>query len=546
MTRRIFRSIVSVALLVLLACAALLLFVLYSYFGTVQAEQLQAELSFAAEGVETGGFNYLRALQSDRYRLTWVDAAGDVLFDSQGDAAQMENHAAREEIREAFQRGKGESTRFSDTLTEQTLYFAERLRDGSVLRISVSRKTTLSLLLALLAPLSAILFAAVLLSAALSAGISRRIVCPLEAINYERPLENDCYEELSPILVRMEQQRQQVHAQQAALEEQRREFAAITGRMREGLVLLNHRGEVLSINLAAERFFRTDADAVGRDFILVERSTELMDAIECAKREGDTELQLSRDGREYLLRVSGTAAEKQGIVLLLFDVTERVFAERNRREFTANVSHELKTPLQSIMGSAELLENGLVQAEDVPAFVGRIRREAGRLMSLIEDTIRLSQLDERTPLPVESVELRSLVSEELRLLRDAAAQKNISLELKGTEVHIQTVRQLLHEIVYNLCDNAIKYNVDGGSVTVTVGERFLSVRDSGIGIDAAQQTRIFERFYRVDKSHSRQIGGTGLGLSIVKHAVEYMNGVIEIKSEPGSGTEITVRFPEEN
>lgn len=544
MTKRIFSAILLVALAVLLACFVLFLGVLYNYFGSVQAEQLKTELSFAADGVEQNGLAYLQGLHAGSCRLTWVDAEGSVLFDSQTAPDQMENHAQRQEIQQALATGSGESARYSVTLTEQTLYYASRLDDGSVLRISVSRRTTLSLVLSMLQPLCMVLTVALVLSGILAARLSKKIVQPLEAINSEHPLESSTYEELTPILNRMEQQHTLIRTQQEELDERKREFYSIISKMNEGLVLLNEKGLILSINPAAEHFFRTDGNSAGKDFSAVEHSANITGAIETARQTGYAELQISRDGREYLLRASHAEESVSGIVLLIFDITERVFAERNRREFTANVSHELKTPLQAIMGSAELLENNLVKPEDIPTFVTRIRSEASRLVTLIEDIIRLSQLDEKTELPTEDVELLELVSNEAASLQSLADPRHITLEVRGEPVHILGVRQLLHEIVYNLCENAIKYNVDGGSVTVTVGKTFLRVKDTGIGIENAHQDRIFERFYRVDKSHSRQIGGTGLGLSIVKHAVEVMNGQIKLDSQPGVGTQITVSFPE--
>ncbi len=548
MTKRIFRSILLVALAVLVACFGLFLGVLYEYFGTIQTDQLRAALSITAVGTERGGLDYLNSLKTGDYRLTWVAADGSVLFDNQSDQSRMENHGQREEIQQAFSTGAGESSRYSSTLMEQTLYIANKLTDGTVLRISVSRMTTLSLVVSMLQPVCMVLAIALVLSGILASGLSRKIVRPLEAINFDRPLENDTYEELTPILTRMEQQHSLIRNQRKELQERKNEFYAVISKMNEGLVLLGNRDEILSINPAAEKFFSTGGDSTGKDFIVVERSTQITDAINTAKKDGYAELQISRKGREYLLRASRVEEAGGGIVLLVFDITERVFAERNRREFTANVSHELKTPLQTIMGSAELLENNLVKPEDVPAFVGRIRREAGRLVTLIDDIIRLSQLDEACAIPTEEVELLELVNNEIAALQSVAAPRKISLQVDGEPTRMQGVRQLLHEIIYNLCENAIKYNVDGGSVRVTVGTQeeraFVRVKDTGIGIAPEHQDRIFERFYRVDKSHSRQIGGTGLGLSIVKHAAEYMNGQITLNSRPGGGTEITVSFPQ--
>ena len=550
MTKKIFRWTLLVALAVMVACFALFLKVLYDYFGKIQAEQLKTQLAFASEGIESNGISFLEDLEFGDYRITWIAADGKVLYDNRVDPATMENHAQREEVRAAFATGQGRSVRYSETLMHQTLYAATQLTDGTVLRVSVSRLSIFSLALSMFQPLCLVLVFALVLSGVLASSVSKQVVRPLEAINYDKPLESDTYEELAPILTRMEQQHELIANQQKELQNRKNEFYAVISKMNEGLVLLNGKNEILSINPAAENFFGVQTDPSGKDFISVERSPQITQTIEEARSDGYSEIQLSRKGREYLLRASRVEESFGGIVLLVFDITERVFAERNRREFTANVSHELKTPLHAIMGSAELLENNLVKQEDIPVFVGRIRSEAKRLVSLIEDIIRLSQLDEQSELPTEEVELFELVFNELASLQALADARDITFLVHGERVQMQGVRQLLHEIVFNLCENAIKYNVEGGTVTITVsaepGCARMRFQDTGIGIAPEHQDRIFERFYRVDKSHSRQIGGTGLGLSIVKHAVEYMNGQIILKSAPGVGTDITVEFPTGN
>ncbi len=549
MTKKIFRSIFIVAMVVFLACLALIMGVLYSYYGSVQENQLAAELSFAAQGVEQNGLAYLTGLRGKDNRLTWVAADGKVLFDSQTDAKEMENHAEREEIKKALKNGTGESARYSSTLTEQTVYYAKRLSDGSVLRISISRFTMLALGISMLQPMCIILVVALVLSGALAHSLSKRIVKPLEAVNLDKPMENDTYEELVPILTRLEQQHRQIRYQREELRERKNEFLAVVSNMNEGLVLLGENKTILSINPAAAGFFGTDRDYIGKNFISLERNRAIGKMISSAEKSGRGELAISRGGREYQLSASRVenGGKISGVVILIFDITEKIFAERNRREFTANVSHELKTPLQSIMGSAELMQNGLVKPDDLPQFARRIRSEAARLVTLIEDIIRLSQLDEQPDFMIEEVDLSSLAREEINTLQLAADDKRVTLAFEGESVTVKGVRQLLHEVIYNLLDNAIKYNLDGGSVTVSVKAEneavCLTVADTGIGIPSEYQTRIFERFYRVDKSHSKQIGGTGLGLSIVKHAVQYMNGKIDLKSESGVGTTITVTLP---
>ena len=552
MTRKIFLSIMAAAAVVLLCSVLIIMGCLYDYFGGVQERQLEDELALAQTGVECSGKTYLKALEGESYRLTWIAPSGEVLFDSQADESSMENHAQREEVRQALETGEGQSSRYSSTLLEKTIYYAKKLTDGSILRISISRATAGVLVMGMLQPMLVVLAAALILALVLAKRISARIVAPLNRLDLEKPLENDTYEELSPLLTRINQQRRQIDAQMRTLQQKKDEFDQITASMNEGLVLMNEKGTVLSINPAARELFHAEPDCVGQDFLTVERSHEISCAIRRALEEGHAELRVERGGREYQLDISRIESEGTviGAVLLAFDVTEQAFAERNRREFTANVSHELKTPLQSIMGSAELIENGLVKQEDMPRFVGHIRTEAARLVTLIEDIIRLSQLDEGGELPFEPVDLKKLAEEASASLASAAAEKQVTIHVHGDDRQITTVRRLASEIIYNLCDNAVKYNREGGSVDVTIDGTahgaVVTVQDTGIGIPPEHQSRVFERFYRVDKSHSRQSGGTGLGLSIVKHAVQYLGGRIELESQPGKGTTMRVHFPDGN
>ena len=552
MTRKVFLSIMAAAAVVLLCSVLIIMGCLYDYFGGVQERQLEDELALAQTGVECSGKTYLKALEGESYRLTWIAPSGEVLFDSQADESSMENHAQREEVRQALETGEGQSSRYSSTLLEKTIYYAKKLADGSILRISISRATAGVLVMGMLQPMLVVLAAALILALVLAKRISARIVAPLNRLDLEKPLENDTYEELSPLLTRINQQRRQIDAQMRTLQQKKDEFDQITASMNEGLVLMNEKGTVLSINPAARALFHAERDCVGQDFLTVERSHEISCAIRRALEEGHAELRVERGGHEYQLDISRIESEGTviGAVLLAFDVTEQAFAERNRREFTANVSHELKTPLQSIMGSAELIENGLVKQEDMPRFVGHIRTEAARLVTLIEDIIRLSQLDEGGELPFEPVDLKKLAEEASASLASAAAEKQVTIRVHGDDRQITTVRRLASEIIYNLCDNAVKYNREGGSVDVTIDGTahgaVVTVQDTGIGIPPEHQSRVFERFYRVDKSHSRQSGGTGLGLSIVKHAVQYLGGRIELESQPGKGTTMRVHFPDGN
>ena len=549
MTKRIFRATLLVGVAVLIASLTLVMGALYSYFGRVQESQLRDELSLAVVGVEQNGTDYLRKLKSDQYRITWLRADGAVLYDTQADAESMENHAQRQEVQQALATGEGESSRYSDTLLQKTVYYAKRLPDGTVLRLSAVRVTAGVLVLNMLQPILLVLAAALILSGVLASRLARRITEPLNRLDLEHPLENETYEELAPLLRRMEHQRRQIDRQMDELRRRSEEFEQITGSMSEGLVLLDEAGVILSINPAARRLLDAAENCVGQDLLTVDRDVALSDALHQAAEQGHSEFRGQRNGREYQFDVTRIQSEGRtaGTVLLVFDVTERAFAERNRREFTANVSHELKTPLQGIIGSAELLENGLVKQEDVPRFIGHIRSEAQRLVTLIGDIIRLSQLDEGEPMPAEPVELLALAREAAESLQSAAAARNVTVTVEGEPVELTGVRRLLYEIVFNLCDNAIKYNTDGGRVQVTMTKEnetaAVTVRDTGIGIPPDQQDRVFERFYRVDKSHSKASGGTGLGLSIVKHAVQYHHGAIHLQSEVGKGTEIRVTFP---
>ena len=548
MTSRIFKSILSAAIVVLMASLIIITGVLYQYFGNVQEEQLKDELSLAASAVTQLGENYLEGLDSDRYRLTWVASDGTVLFDSHADAASMENHADREEIKEALISGTGSSTRQSSTLTEQTIYEATRLDDGSILRISVSRATALLLVFGMLQPLAVVLVIAIVLSAWLAHRMAKRVVEPLNTLNLDKPMENDVYEELSPLLHRIHAQHMEIEKQMQTLKHKQDEFDQITGNMKEALVLLDNAGRILSINPAARVLFNTGIACIGEDFLTVERKQNMRLALEEANIQGHSDFRDKKNGKEYQFDLSRIDSDEKnhGMVILAFDITEQVNAEKHRQEFTANVSHELKTPLQSIIGSAELMENGIVKEDDIPRFVGRIRKEAARLVTLIDDIIRLSQLDEGADMPREDVSLRVLSEEVCETLSDAAKIKNVSLEVTGDDGVITGVRRLLYEVVYNLCDNAIKYNNPGGSVKVTIaqkpGEVLFRVQDTGIGIPLEHQDKVFERFYRVDKSHSKQSGGTGLGLSIVKHAVQYHHGKITVESELNKGTSISVLF----
>ena len=545
MTGKIFRSIVLAAAVALFASAAVIMGALYEYFGAVEKQELSSQLALASAAVEDMGAAYLEKLPAGDFRLTWIGADGGVKYDSRRDADSLENHAQREEVAEALETGSGESTRYSTTLLQKTIYLARRLSDGTVLRISVSRQTVGVLALGMVQPVLAVLLCALVLSGFAAKRLSRRIVEPLNTLDLDHPLENDVYDELTPLLKRISSQRREIDAQMQTLSRRTEEFAQVTVSMREGLVLLDAKGCILSMNPAAAAIFGAQTPCAGTDFLTVERSHEMSAAIERAQSGGHSEMRMERAGREYQFDIS--RIEAGGTVILAFDVTEQEYAERSRREFTANVSHELKTPLQGIIGSAELIENGMVKPADLPRFAGHIHAEAARLVTLIDDIIRLSQLDEGGALPTEEVDVYTQAAEAVKSLQSAAAAKDVTLTLTGESTRIPGVQRLTYEIIFNLCDNAIKYNREGGRVDVSVAREgagaVVTVADTGIGIAPEHQQRIFERFYRVDKSHSKASGGTGLGLSIVKHAVQYLNGSIALKSEPGKGTTVSVSLP---
>lgn len=549
MKSKIFRSTFLVAVLVFLSCITIFMGVLHEYFGDIQEKQLQSELALARTAVEEEGISYLEKLKKGEERLTLIAPDGSVLYDSWAEASALENHGDREEIKEALGTGNGSSSRYSATFTEETIYYASMLSSGEVLRIAASRLTMLSLLLGMGRQLFIIIAIALILSGVLAFRIAKSISDPLNRLDLDSPLENDTYDEIAPLLTKIEQGRREIARKKEELEEKKEEFDAVTRNMDEGLVLMNRNHEIISINPAAQVYYDTDYRSVGRSFLTIDRSPKIGKLLDAAEKEGSAETIREHKGREYQIHAGRirSGSHFTGIALLIFDITEKAFAERNRKEFTANVSHELKSPLHSIMGRAELIEQGMVDKEDMPEFAGTIRKEAARLVSLIDDIIRLSELDEGAELPTEEIELKSCIAEEIEPLRAAAGKKNIAISIDGDEVHCTTSRRLLTEIIYNLCDNAVKYNKDGGSVTVTVSaegsQAVIKVSDTGIGIPAEHQSRIFERFYRVDKSHSRASGGTGLGMSIVKHAVHYLHGSISLKSTEGEGTTITVKIP---
>lgn len=550
MTKRIFRSIFTVAAVVLLASFVLITGVLYEYFSNKQMDQLNMQTHLAAQGVETSGESYFDDMDISGCRVTWIAADGTVLYDSQAEQTDMENHADREEVQQALKTGHGESMRYSTTLMERQLYSADRLSDGTVLRISDMQYTPLTLILGMIQPVIIIALLALLLSLYLASRMSKRIVKPLNEMSLDDAEKIDTYPELAPLTDKLRSQQNQLREQETELRRRRDEFDAATGSMTEGLVLLNEQRSVLSINKSATKILDISRYCIGKDILSLSSAPQLHEIVGKALGGEHCEAHITLGGVSYRFYASPVSSGDKvtGVVLLMLDTTEKEKAEQLRREFSANVSHELKTPLHTISGSAELLANGIVKPEDVPQFLSRIQSEAKRMTALIDDIIKLSHLDEGAEdMQREDVDLLAVARREANNLAKTAENAEVKLSVSGESAVINGIPQLLDAIVHNLCENAIKYNRPGGFVHVNVrhegAKALLTVEDNGIGIPLEQQERIFERFYRVDKSHSREVGGTGLGLSIVKHAAALHNAQISVSSVPGKGTTITIAFP---
>ncbi len=552
MTKRIFRSIFAVAMAVLVVGASMVFAALNSYFTQIQQEQLRVEVALASHALSNEGAGYFDNLDDTMdCRITWIAADGTVLFDNRSDSQDMENHLAREEVRQALEEGYGQSRRLSDTLLERYIYAAERLPDGSVLRLAISQGTLLNLLLARSGIIVVMVAVIVAMSLVLARRLARSVVRPLNELNLDAPLSNRDYEELRPLLRRIDSQQLQLRAQTTELKQKQKEFNTVTRSLSEGLVLLNSTGTILSINPAAARLLDVTPNCIGADFNVANRSEAIAALVEQALTGKKAEQTVSLAAGQYLAAASPVRSEGIvfGVVLLLFDVTQKHQAEQLRREFTANVSHELKTPLHAISGYAELMKSGMVPQGDMTRFYERIYGESQRLIRLVEDTLRLSRMEEG-PLDMQwrEIDLLEAAQTARRELAGAAELAQVQVHLAGERTVIRGIPQLVGAIFSNLLDNAIKYNVPGGQVQVTIANRedgaVVTVSDTGIGIPEEQQDRVFERFYRVDKSHSKEVGGTGLGLSIVKHAALILNAQLQLRSAPGKGTQITVKFPQ--
>ena len=551
MTKRIFSAICAMVILATVLTAGLVSALLYDRHLAEIKVTIRAETEYIASymsGRVVSEAELMHLATITPGRVTWIAPDGAVLFDSASRAETMENHADRREVLAALQSGLGEDTRHSATLDGMTsYYFARRMADGTVLRVAYSTRSLYGTLFSTWMTLTAVTLAVLLLSVLLSRRITRGIVEPINRLELSDPLACDSYEELYPLLSRIDSQNMQIKGQMDDLQRMQSEFSAIIQNMREGLVLLSNDGSILSINPSAARLLNIPHDdCVGKYLLNFERSEEMRTAVEQLAQKKSAEFILAKGGRSY--RLLANPVVTGGSLMLMMDVTEQLAAEQLRREFSANVSHELKTPLQSILGYAEIMKNGLAKPVDFPRFTERIYREAQRLIALVEDIIALSHLDEGEDMPTERVELLSVAREAADRLQQAAADTGVTLSVTGQPAEITGVRRLIAEMVYNLCDNAVKYNRRGGKATVTVehdkdGGILLAVADTGCGIPQAHQSRVFERFYRVDKSHSKETGGTGLGLSIVKHAAARHGAKITLQSKENTGTTVTVRFP---
>ena len=551
MTKKIFKSIMLVSVIVFILGLAFIMGILYRYFGNEIKDELRNEASYLVAGVEMQGEEYLENVSFKDSRVTYISQDGTVLFDSEADTVSMDNHSHREEVVEAAKQGTGEAYRVSNTLSEMTIYYALRLSDETILRVSTTQYSVLALIYQLIQPVLIILVLMIILSVIFAARISKKIVQPVNELDLEHPEENQAYEEVAPLLSKIHRQNRQIKEQLDTARQQQAEFSIITENMQEGLLVIDRYTMILSGNSSVWKLFQTK-EKTGESIYSLDRSEEFRKVVETVLegRHGDSILKLQGGHVRLIANPVYREGETVGAVLLLVDVTEQVERETLRREFSANVSHELKTPLTSISGFAEIIQDGFVKPEDIKVFAGRIYKEAQRLIQLVEDVIKISQLDEgEVPYQWQKEDLYNISKSVLDNLREVANRRNIQLYIEGERTILRTVRPIFEEALYNLCENAIKYNKENGNVSIVLTENKnevrITVKDTGIGIPAEDQSRVFERFYRVDKSHSKEIGGTGLGLSIVKHGVTFLGGSLELISEEGEGTEISMVFPKE-
>ena len=552
MTKRIFKSIILASVIVLLASGGLTMGVLYNHFGNQLEEELRTEAEFLSIAVENEGMGAFDSIPSEAERITYIDTDGTVLFDNRSNADDMENHLDREEIQEAMEDGSGMAVRESDTLSQRTLYYALRLADGTVLRVSSTQYSLPGLLGGMIQPLLIILILMLILAGFLASRLAKNIVNPLNRLDLDHPEENQTYEEVAPLLTKINRQQKSLQAEIADAKRQQEEFSIITDNMEEGFLVIDSHTEVLSYNSSALRLLGAREQDARQSVLALNRSESFQRTVE--KVLGGQHVISNQEFQGITCQVAANPVFQDGkvtgAVILILDVTEKMKGEQMRREFTANVSHELKTPLTSISGFAEIISDGFVKPEDTKKFAGRIFKEAQRLITLVNDVIKISQLDEgKLPYEKETIDLYEMAREILKRMEDHAKNEGVHLYLYGPHIKTNAVKSILDEILYNLCDNGIKYNKKGGSLTVTIGQDEerpqITVEDTGIGISEEDQKRIFERFYRVDKSHSKAIGGTGLGLSIVKHGTMFLGADMKVESTLGEGSRFILTLPED-
>lgn len=553
MTKKIFKSIMLVCAVVATVGLAFVLGILYRYFGNQITTELAKEAAYLSQGVEEQGVSFLEKLKEQDSRITYIDSDGTVLFDNKADVSSMDNHSDREEFKKAQEYGSGSTVRTSHTLAEKTIYYALRLPDRTVLRISNTQYSVLALVGEMILPFCWLLFFILILSGIFASRLSKSIVEPVNQLDLEHPEDNQIYEELSPLLGRIHKQNLEIQNQLDMAKQQQDEFTIITENMQEGLVLIDRYTMILSANSSAWKLFQAEETRLGQCVYCLDRSEDFRKSVERVLSGVHNERILKLNGNDIQLIANPVIRKEkvEGAVLLMVNVTEKMERENLRREFSANVSHELKTPLTSISGFSEILQHGCVNPEDTVKFAGMIYKEAQRLIQLIEDVIQLSRLDEEeVSHKWEEVEVSEICKSVIDMLSEKARDMKVHMYIRGAEVKLCTVKPLLEEILYNLCDNGIKYNKNNGSVGIYLedmdNEVQITVADTGIGISPEDQNRVFERFYRADKSHSKEIEGTGLGLSIVKHAVTYLQGTVTLRSEEGSGTEIILKLPKKH
>ena len=550
MRGKIFRYIFSVAIIVLVSSLVIIMGVLYGYFSEVTKKQLKNRLSIVSLGVIEEGSLFLEGLKEEDCRVTWINEDGIILFDSDIDSSTMENHLEREEIKEAFKTGYGERVRYSNTLMERMVYCAVSLPDGTVLRLAEPQSSVITLFLGLLNPVAFVFIIAFIVSLLLAYRLATQLAEPFETIDLDNPLENVVYKELEPLLKRIYSQQVAIKNQERKLRKSRQELKSVIDGMNEGVVLVGDKGQILSINPKASEILCCMENSIGRDILTATNNTTIHSLILNVLSGISSEVKVSSGSRIY--EVNGSPVVDGSVVngdtVLFFDITEKEEREKLRREFTANVSHELKTPLHNVAGYSEILVNGMVKTEDIPKFVRNIHDETIRMTNLVRDIINLSRLDEQCGCEEwEEVNLLNEVREEIMTLEPLSKERGVSLTVEGESFLQNTVPSLFRGIIHNLVDNGIKYNKEKGKVEIAISSTkengIVVVKDTGIGIPSEDLNRVFERFYRVSKSRSRETGGTGRGRSIVKHSVQLLKGKIEIESTIGEGTTITIILP---